>query len=84
YILSAKQNLSEQVISSAFHSHSLFEIKRLGNNQYLLRFNPDPGVEKVRECISSFKLPGTIQPNIIYKLEPPAGLPLQQDNELRK
>ena len=83
YILSGDKHLTQGSLTELLRYLSVKEIKTLGSGQYLVRFASDPGIERVRECLSVAQAPVTVQPNFVYKLEPPVGSQNPQQNRLK-
>jgi hypothetical protein len=71
YIVSTTRDMTLDGLRNSMHKCSYQEAKSLGNNQFLIIFNRDPGIGNVRACLASAKVDATVSPNFVYQLQPP-------------
>ena len=75
YIITANQHLQVDAIVKVLKKNSIQEIKSLGDNQILVKFHTDPGIESLRENLNQTQISVKVQPNFIYESHSPNNLP---------
>ncbi|MEJ2061440.1 MAG: hypothetical protein P8Y64_13300 [Gammaproteobacteria bacterium] len=76
YIVTLAAGADEAVIRTAYGEFGLESLKPLGERRYLMKLRDDPGPEAVVKRAGSSAGIEAVQPNLIYRLNPPSRSPM--------
>ena len=80
YIVTVQEGTDDTRVRAVYVSYGVREITRLGQNQFLLKVRQDPGPDEIeRVGLQSDARITAVQPNFIYRINPPAPGSLKRD-----